>query len=58
MRSKYRSAENEPEFLSDLARELVRLDVDVIIAAGGAAAAALGLTIPQAVLIRAEEVIR
>lgn len=36
----YRSAENEPDFLEALAKELVRLDVEVIVAAGGAGAKA------------------
>jgi putative ABC transport system substrate-binding protein len=36
----YRSAENEPEFLPDLARELVRMKVDVIVATGGPPASA------------------
>lgn len=36
----YRSAENTPDFLPDLAQELVKLDVDVMVVTGGAAAAA------------------
>lgn len=36
----YRSAENEPEFLPTLARELTKLNVDVILATGGAPASA------------------
>jgi putative ABC transport system substrate-binding protein len=36
----YRSAENEPEFLEDLARELVQLNVDAIVTTGVPAAVA------------------
>lgn len=36
----YRSAENEPDFLPDLAKELVALDVDLIVAGDSAADAA------------------
>ena len=36
----YRSAKNTPDFLPDLAEELVKLGVDVIVVTGGAAVAA------------------
>lgn len=40
LRIEYRSAENTPEFLPDLAQELIKLDVDLMLVTGGAAAAA------------------
>lgn len=40
LKIEYRSAENEPDFLNDLAKELAMINVDVIVAAGGVGAGA------------------